>query len=104
VLGFVRSSSLPNPQQAPVQLTQAQDALEIHKTSTGALHVVGFVRQSDTSIVMSGKPSLLAIAPKPASMFQTAVSIPIDRIRAVRPAGSQGQQWVELKMGDSAGR
>jgi hypothetical protein len=98
VLGFVAANSMPNLNQAVLQPLQNQDSIEVHKTSTGSLHLVGFIKQGDSQFVLSGKSATVALSPRQSAPFQTVVSLPIDRVRSTRITDTQGERLLEVRL------
>ncbi|ATB28900.1 hypothetical protein MEBOL_002349 [Melittangium boletus DSM 14713] len=102
VFAFLPMSSLKNPQQALVQPAQSPDSMEVHMTSAGSLHLVGFIKEGDSQLVMSGKATAFSVSPRPFGSFQTVMSLPAERVRWVRLFGARGEQWADLQLRDAA--
>ncbi|MBN1205174.1 MAG: hypothetical protein JXB05_09650 [Myxococcaceae bacterium] len=99
VFGHVELDSVSLLGQASVHRELSMHSVEVHKTESELLKLVGYVWDIEAKAVASGKPVNIVLSPRPSGQSRTLVGIPFDRIQKAQVKIHRGEQLIELSLG-----
>lgn len=89
------------------RFSSEQDArgrsVEVHRLSDGQFHMVGYVWETESRAVATGRPVRVSLSPHPSGRSQNLVSIPFGRMRSVSSQNNGGALLLNLELGSSSG-